>query len=231
MFSKIPFVSFALIPLTPRARTCVPLRSLCRPTATFQPSSSCNTKTYRLPSRSRILARSTWSPFDSPLCGKARLLDLSLNEAPIPKPVDLQLRSKLLRNSSDSSFDGNFVAPFFPKSPGGRVAGAEPELAPNACRWGHHTSTSFKVHALTSHSRWGTPLTSSSMKRPSVVIRKTRPSVTEPTPETNWAMGNLVKVLLKEYTAFSTILSGSLLWYGPRRDGGGVVRLVEYEGA
>lgn len=153
-FPKIPFVSFALIPLTPNARTCVPRRSRCSPTATFQPSSSCKTKTYRLPSRSRILARSTWSPLDSPLCEEALLSDLSPNEdLALPDPVHLQLRTKFLRNSSDSSLDGAFVPPFFPKNPDVRDAGVEPELAPNACRWGHHTSTNFKVHALTSHSR------------------------------------------------------------------------------
>lgn len=50
MPSKIAFVSFKGIPLTPNARTCVPLLNRCRPTATFHPSSSGRMKTYRLPS-------------------------------------------------------------------------------------------------------------------------------------------------------------------------------------
>lgn len=50
MPSKIAFVSFNGIPLTPNARTCVPLLNRCRPTATFHPSSSGRMKTYRLPS-------------------------------------------------------------------------------------------------------------------------------------------------------------------------------------
>lgn len=58
-FSSMALLSFCAIPLTPSARTCVPLLSLCRPTATFHPSSSCKTKTYRLPSVSRMLALST----------------------------------------------------------------------------------------------------------------------------------------------------------------------------
>jgi hypothetical protein len=41
----------------------------------------------------------------------------------------------------------------------------------------------------------------------------------------------LVNALLKEYTALMTILSGSFVWYGPRVEGGGVVRAVECEGA
>lgn len=70
-------------------------------------------------------------------------------------------------------------------------------LLPLAAEVRKLTSTFFKVHALTSHSRCGTPRTSSSMKRPSVLIRRTRPSVTWPMPETSCPIG-LGKRSLKE---------------------------------
>ena len=98
-------------------------------------------------------------------------------------------------------------------------------------RLGHHTSANFIVHALTSHSLWATPRTSSSINIPSVVIRRIRPSVTFPWPETSCEMGVRVKALLKEKTPLMMILSGSLVEYGPRVVGGGVVLAVLTEGA
>jgi hypothetical protein len=54
---------------------------------------------------------------------------------------------------------------------------------------GKHTSTIFNVQALTSHSRCGIPLTSSSINRPSDCILRMSPSVTLPTLLTSWATG------------------------------------------
>ena len=72
---------------------------------------------------------------------------------------------------------------------------------------------------------------SSSMNKPSVVILKISPSVTLPCPEINCAIGVLIKALLKEYTPLMMILSGSLVEYGPRVEGGGVVFAVDWDGA
>ena len=63
-----PLASAAPILLNPSARTWLPLRSRCNPTATFQLSVSCRTKRYFLPSWSLILARRIWRPLNSPLC-------------------------------------------------------------------------------------------------------------------------------------------------------------------
>lgn len=54
---------------------------------------------------------------------------------------------------------------------------------------GELTSTSLMLHAFTSHSRWGTPLTSSSMNNPSVVIRNISPSVTPPWSRNSMLIG------------------------------------------
>jgi hypothetical protein len=67
-FSINALVSFGGSPLTANALTCVPLLSLCKPIATFQPSLCDSTKTYFFPSWSRMLARRTCKPIISPLC-------------------------------------------------------------------------------------------------------------------------------------------------------------------
>src|SRR5690606_16408135 len=78
-------------------------------------------------------------------------------------------------------------------------AAAEPGVSGEGVKQcgGHHTSTCFSVHALTSHSRCGPPRTSSSMKRPSVVARRISPSVTDPKPDTSWLTGVLENWLRK----------------------------------
>ena len=68
--SRIAFVSLTAMPLTPKALTWLPLLNRCRPTATFQPSSSCSTTTYLLPSWSRMVALRTCIPLNSPLCAR-----------------------------------------------------------------------------------------------------------------------------------------------------------------
>lgn len=81
-FSNVVLASFELIPLTPNALTCVPFLSLCSPTATFQLSSSVRTKTYLLPSWSRMLARKMCSfvLFSSPVCRSRNLLEVLLGD-------------------------------------------------------------------------------------------------------------------------------------------------------
>ena len=66
-FSIKAFVSFGGSPVTPNARTWVPRRNRCKPTATFHPSDCEIMKTYFLPSWSRMLARRTRRPDNSPL--------------------------------------------------------------------------------------------------------------------------------------------------------------------
>jgi hypothetical protein len=92
------------------------------------------------------------------------------------------------------------------------------------------TSTSFNVQALTSHSRCGIFLTSSSMNKPSDWIFRIRPSVTLPTLDTSCATG-FGNRSLKRYTALICILSGSLVEYGARWLAGGDVRAVDCEAA
>lgn len=60
--------SLAGRPATFNPRTWDPRRSRCIPGPTFQPSKSCSTKTYLLPSWSRMLARTTCRPRISAVC-------------------------------------------------------------------------------------------------------------------------------------------------------------------
>lgn len=91
----------------------------------------------------------------------------------------------------------------------------------------HHTSSDPKVHALMSHSLWPSLRTSSSIHNPAVSIRKIMPSDILFKPDMSWATGVLPFAWSNMYTAFSTILSGSFVLYGPCCDGGGVVLLVD----
>ena len=122
MLSKIAFVSLTAMPLTPNALTCVPLLSRCSPTATFQPSSSCKTNTYFLPSWSLILALRTCSPLNSPLCDGKLPSDLVRTDdkgaANDPDRLGLQARRDASRNESDSSAVGTLEAQFLPNNPG-----------------------------------------------------------------------------------------------------------------
>lgn len=70
--SNVPLASPALIPLTPKALTCDPFLNLCKPTATFQLSSSAITNIYLFPSASLMLALRTCKRalFNSPVCAE-----------------------------------------------------------------------------------------------------------------------------------------------------------------
>ncbi|KAI6890170.1 hypothetical protein KC325_g2 [Hortaea werneckii] len=63
------------------------------------------------------------------------------------------------------------------------------------------SSICLRVQALTSHSRWGTPRTSSSMKRPSVLMRRIRPS-SEKRARGGWAGGWFVLCWLRARSCF-----------------------------
>ena len=141
IFSKIAFVSLAAMPLTPNALTCVPLRSRCSPTATFQPSSSCKTNTYLFPSWSRILALRTCSPLNSPLCGTMLMSDfIRMDDKEAAEYSDirgLQAREHASMNESDSSEVGVLDIHFLPNNPKEilralRDSGLEPEFATKA---------------------------------------------------------------------------------------------------
>lgn len=91
---------------------------------------------------------------------------------------------------------------------------------------GQNTSMRRIVQALMSHSRCDSVVTSSSMKRPSVEMRSTKPSVTPgETPGTKEAIGRFWLAFVNKYTALRTILFGSEVEYcwevRCRRGGGG----------